>query len=230
MGGMRKLSGPEDLERVIEKSETSSSINSEDLIKPPQTFRQKLAEIIHSNKFQYSIIALVVLDCMLVIGELLIDLDVFETKVKAEEQQLNSSHWDSSHSASHSQHGAHEEAEKTAAEVLHYLSIAILSIFLVELIVKVFAMGKTFFHHKMEMADAVIVLVSFALDIASINEEKLLSAIGLLVVLRLWRLARIVNGEQQSLMQRFPMKAFFPINFFTCSFYFCCNAQRRPSM
>lgn len=200
IGGFAKAN-PEDLERVVEKSDTSSSIVSDDVIQPRQTFRQHVGEVLHSNKFQIVVIILVVLDCIMVIGELLIDLKAFEDEASVGHNITQA--------ASDNPHGTQnpllektlEEAERKeeatilAGEVLHYCSIAILSIFLLEICTKLFAMGKQFFYHKFEIVDAVIVIVSFALDIAFINSEGLSSAFGLIVLLRLWRIGRIVNGE-----------------------------------
>lgn len=199
IGGFRKAD-PEDLERVVEKSDTNSSIMSDDIIKPRQTLREQVGHVIHSHKFQIVVICLVVLDCLLVISELLIDLKAFEDEADVGHNLTLS--------VSNDEHGtkeaikAVEEREKpsfVAAEVLHYCSIAILSIFLLELFFKLFAMGKEFFYHKMEMLDAFIVIVSFVLDIVFIDSEKF-SGFGLLVILRLWRIGRIVNGESQCLL------------------------------
>ena len=203
IGGFVKTN-PDDLERVVEKSDTSSSIVSDDVIKPPQTTREHLLEILHSSKFQIVVICLVLLDCLFVISELLIDLEAFE--LKAEDAHNGTTMATSEayvsndeQSAKHISEGVEEEksAIKIAEEVLHYFSIAILSIFLLELSAKLFAMGKQFFHHKLEIVDAFIVIVSFILDIAFINDDGVTSALGLLVLLRLWRIGRVVNGMYQ---------------------------------
>ncbi|XP_067932631.1 voltage-gated hydrogen channel 1-like [Watersipora subatra] len=191
----------DDLERVVEKSDTSSSIMSDDIIKLPRTIREQIADFVHSRKFQIVVICLVLLDCILVISELLIDLKAFENEASV---GRNLTHTVSKETVVSNDEPSlkkeiieAEEAEEpslVAAEVLHYCSIAILSIFLLELFAKLFAMGKEFFHHKLEIIDAVIVVVSFALDIAFIDSEGLSSVFGLLVLLRLWRIGRIVNG------------------------------------
>lgn len=197
-----KKTQPDDLERVVEKSDTSSSIMSDDIIKPPKTVREQVGHVIHSNKFQIGVICLVILDCLLVIGELLIDLIVYQQEA-AVGHNITQSHTDSSHGAEHESSvkealeeiEREEEPSRIAAEVLHFMSIAILSLFLVELCVKLFVMGKTFFRHKMEIIDAVIVIVSFGLDIAFIDQEGIAGAFALLVILRLWRIGRVVNGK-----------------------------------
>ncbi|NWT43856.1 HVCN1 protein, partial [Chroicocephalus maculipennis] len=78
--------------------------------------------------------------------------------------------------------------------VFHYLSLSILTIFLVEVGFKVFVYRREFFHHKFEVLDGIVVVVSFILDIVLIFREHEFEAVGLLILLRLWRVARIING------------------------------------
>ncbi|XP_050410011.1 voltage-gated hydrogen channel 1-like [Patella vulgata] len=161
------------LEKAIEKDDTNSTIDKSNsnkpktIIKPDPTIRERLAEIIHSQKFHIAVVVLVVLDCILVIAELLIDLDV----VKLEDKENHD-----------------------APKVLHYLSITVLSLFMVEIGVRIFVMRLEFFKHKLEVFDAIVVIVSFILDIVFRNQEGSATGVGLLVVLRLWRVTRILNG------------------------------------
>ena len=157
----------DDLERVIEKEDSNSSLttDSEDGKRTPRTCREKLNHIIHTTKFQIGVIVLVIIDCLLVIAELLIELKVL---------------------------GSHEQS--VVPKVLHFMSIGILSIFLIEIAVKVFVMRQDFFKSKMEVFDAVVVIVSFSLDVAFANREGSSSGVGLLIILRLWRVVRILNG------------------------------------
>jgi len=127
--------------------------------------REQLCELLHSHKAQYAIIALVVIDMIIVIAELLLDLRAIEV-----------------------------HHDNPAPHVLHYISIAILSIFMIELFLKIYAMGFTFFKHKMEVFDGIVVIVSFSLDVAFSGEEGAVDGISLIVLLRLWRVTRIVNG------------------------------------
>lgn len=78
--------------------------------------------------------------------------------------------------------------------VLHGFSLAILCIFVIEIIVKLVAFRLKFFTHKFEVFDAIVVLESFILDIASLHAEETFEAFNLLIILRLWRVVRIVNG------------------------------------
>ncbi|KAK7460782.1 hypothetical protein BaRGS_00038803 [Batillaria attramentaria] len=170
MEGFHKMQ--DDLERVIEKEDTSSTVTTgsdceETLKHGPLTVRQRLDAIIHSHKFQVGIIVLVVFDILLVLSELLFDLEIVRLE------------------------GSHQE---TVPEVLHYCSIFILSLFLIEIGLRIFVMRLSFFTHKLELFDAIVVIVSFVLDVVFRNRQDAASGVGLLVILRLWRVARILNG------------------------------------
>ena len=166
MDGFHKLQ--DDLEKVIEKDGSSSVTDDDDESKHEQTVRECVSHAIHTNKFQICIIILVILDCLLVVVELLLDLRVFELP-------------------DHENH--------IAPKILHYCSIAILSIFMVEIIVRIYVLRLDFFKNKLEMFDSVVVIISFVLDIVYRDQEGAANGIGLLIVLRLWRVTRILNGK-----------------------------------
>ncbi|KFP52360.1 Voltage-gated hydrogen channel 1, partial [Cathartes aura] len=114
---------------------------------------------------QILVVCLVILDALLVLGELLMDLKII-----------------------------HPDKYNIAPKVFHYLSLSILTIFLVEVGFKVFVYRREFFHHKFEVLDGVVVVVSFILDVVLIFREHEFEAVGLLILLRLGRVARIING------------------------------------
>ena len=174
MEGFKKLQHggtADELERVIEKDDSNSSVTTEsDEGKGiSESCHYRLQHVISSNKFQIGIVCLVIFDCLLVITELLMDLHVFKM---------------------------HHYSSQPVAEILHYMSVGILSLFIIEITLKIYVMRQDFFKHRMEVFDAIIVIVTFALDVALAKEEGLLSAIGLLIVLRLWRISSIVNGKE----------------------------------
>lgn len=166
MEGFKKVAA-EDLERVIEKDDSNSSMtaDSEDGKSLPEAFRDKLNHFLNTNKFQIGVICLVILDCLLVITELLIVLRIFELHVS-----------------------------NPVPEIIHYISIGIVSLFLIEIALKLYCLRLDFFKTKMEVFDAIIVIVAFALNIAFANKEGLQSGVGLIIVLRLWRITRVLNG------------------------------------
>lgn len=84
-------------------------------------------------------------------------------------------------------------------QVFHYLSLALVTFFMVELMGKLFAYHLEFFQHKFEVFDGLVVIVSFVLDIVFIFHEDAFDGIGLLILLRLWRVARIINGQSDFL-------------------------------
>ncbi|KAJ1093094.1 hypothetical protein NDU88_006203 [Pleurodeles waltl] len=137
------------------------------------SFRQALKWLLSSHKFQVAIICLVIIDALFVLVELLLDLEIIEP-----------------------------DHDHIAPRVFHYLSVSILSFFLIELFFKLYAFQGEFFHHKFEVMDAIVIVVSFILDIIYISREDVFTAVGLLILLRLWRVARIINGIIISIQTR----------------------------
>uniref|UniRef100_A0A8J8YR10 Voltage-gated hydrogen channel 1 n=1 Tax=Callithrix jacchus TaxID=9483 RepID=A0A8J8YR10_CALJA len=131
----------------------------------PLDFRGTLRKLFSSHRFQVIIICLVVLDALLVLAELILDLKIIQP-----------------------------DKNNYAAMVFHYMSIAILVFFMMEIIFKLYVFRLEFFYHKFEILDAVVVVVSFVLDIVLLFREHEFEALGLLILLRLWRVARIING------------------------------------
>lgn len=133
--------------------------------RPALDFRAKLRKLFSSHRFQVIIICLVILDALLVLAELILDLKIIKP-----------------------------DKNKYAAQVLHCMSIAILAFFMMEIFFKIFVFRLEFLHHKFEILDTVVVVVSFVLDIVLLFREHEFEALGLLILLRLWRVARIING------------------------------------
>ncbi|XP_032732196.1 voltage-gated hydrogen channel 1 isoform X2 [Lontra canadensis] len=133
--------------------------------RPPLDFRATLRKLFSSHRFQVIIICLVILDALLVLAELILDLKIIEL-----------------------------DKNDYAAKVFHYMSFAILTFFMMEIFFKLFVFRMEFFHHKFEILDAIVVVVSFILDFILLFQKHQFEALGLLILLRLWRVARIING------------------------------------
>ncbi|KAM5237735.1 voltage-gated hydrogen channel 1 [Ctenodactylus gundi] len=133
--------------------------------RPARRLRDALRKLFSSHRFQVIIICLVILDALLVLAELILDLRIIQP-----------------------------DKNNYAVQVFHFMSIAILFFFVVEIFLKLYVFRLEFFHHKFEILDAVVVVVSFVLDIALLFREREFEALGLLILLRLWRVARIING------------------------------------
>ncbi|XP_057705518.1 voltage-gated hydrogen channel 1 isoform X3 [Corythoichthys intestinalis] len=141
------------------------------------TFRDSLKRLYSSTRFQVTVVCLVILDAIFVLAELLIDLSI----IKLEHGHL-------------------------APEVFHYLSLALLTFFMLEIGGKLFAYRLEFFQHKFEVFDALVVILSFVLDIVYLFHEDVFDGMGLLILLRLWRVARIINGILVSVKTRAEQK------------------------
>ncbi|KAM9219353.1 voltage-gated hydrogen channel 1 [Leptosomus discolor] len=129
------------------------------------SFQDMMKKLFSSHRFQILVVCLVVLDALLVLGELLMDLKII-----------------------------HPDKYNITPKVFHYLSLSILTVFLVEVGFKIFVYHWEFFQHKFEVLDGIVVVVSFILDVVLIFREHEFEAVGLLILLRLWRVARIING------------------------------------
>ncbi|KAJ6455680.1 hypothetical protein C8R45DRAFT_1035344 [Mycena sanguinolenta] len=84
-------------------------------------------------------------------------------------------------------------------EVLAHISLGITTFFLVEIPVTLWAIGWTFYnpwsgvpHASLHLFDAFIIVMTFVLEIVLKGREQELA--GLLVILRLWRLVKLVGG------------------------------------
>ncbi|XP_005948330.1 voltage-gated hydrogen channel 1-like [Haplochromis burtoni] len=170
-------------QHVVHSDEEELHVSSEELspataqLPVTLTFRDSFKRLYSSERFQVLVVCLVILDAIFVLAELLIDLAVIKLE-----------------------HG------HIAPEVFHYLSLAVLTFFMLELAGKMFAYRLEFFLHKFEVFDGFVVIVSFILDIVFIFHEDAFDGIGLLILLRLWRVARIINGILVSVKNRADQK------------------------
>eukprot|EP00076_Gallus_gallus_P012565 XP_015130783.1 voltage-gated hydrogen channel 1 isoform X1 [Gallus gallus] len=157
-----------DYQKWENEEEDNAEKDSEIKLEPSRghvTFQDVMKKLFSSRRFQIVIVFLVIVDALLVLGELLMDLKII-----------------------------HPDKYHIAPKVFHYLSLSILTIFLVEVGFKIFVYGREFFHHKFEVLDSIVVVVSFILDLVLLFREHEFEAVGLLILLRLWRVARIING------------------------------------
>lgn len=70
--------------------------------------------------------------------------------------------------------------------------------FLLETVIKVAAFGLSFLRMGWEIFDAVVVIVTFVLDVLMQHSHSSTNGLGLFIILRLWRVARILNGMVRS--------------------------------
>jgi len=151
--------------------------------------QEVITRTIESSYFHGLIIFLVIVDTSLVVTEII--LDSFKNQFECQ----NHVH----HALSHHNEMMIERLE-FAMEIAHYSSIGILTFFVIELIVKIYALGKEFWNirkKKMEYFDAFIVITSFAVDLYLLGGEKKIFGEKLLLILsfRLWRFIRIISSK-----------------------------------
>ncbi|XP_074061753.1 voltage-gated hydrogen channel 1-like isoform X2 [Macrotis lagotis] len=114
---------------------------------------------------EVAIVCLVIFDALLVLTELMLDLKIIQP-----------------------------DKENFVAKVFYYLSTTILTFFLVEIALKLYVFHKEFLSHKFEILDVVVVFVSLALDITIMFQVHNFKVLRLVILFRLWRVARIMNG------------------------------------
>lgn len=152
---------------------------------------------------QVFIVSFVIVDCMIVIAELLMDLRILGMIEEAGTRGRTPSK-------------AAIEAQYLIPDVLHSISIgtfhstisstgnsnivfiAVLAMFLLEMLVKLMAFGLTFFRLFWELFDLAVIIVTFALDVLMQHSHSSTNGLGLLIILRLWRVARVLNGMVRS--------------------------------
>lgn len=177
---------------------------SQELIAPngqsearPEKMRchERLHELMHRPIVDATVIFLIVVDALLVVSTLVIEL---RAPCSCPDATANSTVHDQSTISAPAAHGSGDM--EPVLEALHLTSLAILCVFMVEVFLKMFAQREKFFHHKIQVVDAFVIVISFAVDVAVVvikavdESNSILDGLGLLVLLRLWRLVRIVNG------------------------------------
>jgi hypothetical protein len=148
-------------------------------------------QIIEQNYFYKITILLLICDCIFVICQAVLDF----AKVKSE--CLSRNQWFIAR---------HKHEIDIVMKVLHYLSISILTLFVVELFIKLYVFGNDFWNihkRKMEYFDGFIVLFSFYIDIYFlINEDHYFMEykFQMMTSIRIWRFIRIINCKNFSLI------------------------------
>ncbi|KAJ9607649.1 hypothetical protein H2200_007727 [Cladophialophora chaetospira] len=133
--------------------------------------RHNLQRFLSSKWGHYFVIILVAADISCIFADFLVSLHVCE---HAREKRFNLHAW------------------KLAQEVLSYTSLVFSTLFMAELIGSVFAFGFHYFTSLFHAFDAAVILIAFILDLA-LRAGPLEEAGSLVVVLRLWRVFKIIE-------------------------------------
>ncbi len=89
----------------------------------------------------------------------------------------------------HSSSGHHSHALHVFHKVLFYMTVSILSIFVIEITLKIVAFGWRFFTKLLFVFDLIVVVTSLVLEIIFGIRESVV--VGMLLMLRLWRVIRV---------------------------------------
>lgn len=175
-------------------------------------FRSKMKKVLNSHKFHTVVLILIVLDCFFVTAELVIDhINEFLRDAKADLLKncpKNTTEHAVEHTTEHAtEHSSDYEDEQLESgfgrwgpylhvleETFKYMSLAILCLFIIEIIIKLIFTPKSFLK-ILEIFDVFVILVSFSLNIYLFNKKHHIHSItGLITMLRLWRFTEIING------------------------------------
>ncbi|KAJ3053572.1 hypothetical protein HK097_003949 [Rhizophlyctis rosea] len=149
--------------------------------RPEGHWRKELGQFLDQKRFHYLVLFLVVLDLMVVMAEIIITF--------FEQNSCESNHFE----------------EEWWHNTLAHISTAILCLFNIEIALHLIAFGPRYFTHSLlHLFDAIVVITSLALDLALRGKEQ--EVAGLLIVLRSWRLVRVVDGVAMTLEDQYRGK------------------------
>ncbi|KAJ6216512.1 hypothetical protein RDWZM_007669 [Blomia tropicalis] len=182
------------------------------------SFKHKVHSIISSYNFQIIMVVLVLMDCIMVLGEMIIEMQLSIND--CEDYDLGHGHghgggvekvpdWNSTTTDGDQMQPMESVVDPMQihipwichyAHLMHHLeeyfhltSIFILFIFNIELLTHLYTSGYKHFCNWEMALDALIVVVSFWLDIAFLD-SSLKRYLYLLIILRMWRVLRIFHA------------------------------------
>ena len=186
----------------MEEEEVYDNLNpnlTQNTKKTKQTYCEKIRSFLKSEKFHTIVVVLVVFDCLCVTLEL--TLEHIEKYVLGDQKR------------DHVNNDLHFYFH-LFENILKYTTITILALFVLEVVTKLVFIPKVFIESKWEILDALVVVISFAINIYLLKNKQLVMSIGaLLTLLRLWRITEIVNGKliKRNNLSYFQFKLFFII-------------------
>ena len=159
--------------------ENCSRAFEDDAPDEPKNFKNRVDRMMKSNTFQAIIVLLVAVDLMLVTIELCATMDVAKLTSK--------------------------DNQKRVICCIHIASCSILFLFILEVIVRL-AINPKAMWTKWELFDIVVVLASITVDILHIFPSIITTAAEFIIVGRLVRVGRVVNGTFNTLRIRKGVK------------------------
>jgi len=187
--------------------------------------RQKILHFLHSKAVEYTLLGLLLLDLIVLFFELFLSAEyppcpiILRQAVSCcpPEHDTNARWLAEEHSSSICQEpyipltDAQAGCDPHANEWLHHvhvaffsITVAILSLFLIEHILLMICLGvKVFFQHVFYVVDLLVVSISFVLEIVffSLQDELLSTVTGILVLVRVWRFIRVGHGVVEATVE-----------------------------
>ncbi|KAG0376596.1 hypothetical protein BGX24_007502 [Mortierella sp. AD032] len=153
---------------AIPTDDTTVDVDNHDSSTDTSSTRHQIGEILESKKAHIIILSLTAIDVALVILQIAASLLQLDDTKEAQ--------W--------------------FLELLSHTSLAIVSFFVLEIVLKIYAFGLGYFwtsnpHGILHLIDALIIIISFLLEVFLTGAEQELGA--LLIIFRLWRIVKLTG-------------------------------------
>ncbi len=204
-----------------EDNKSSSSSNAKSRRK---SFKKKLNLFFNKQQFHFAIIILVVIVCLLIAGEIVIENVKLSIKISNNSNTISSNRNRNGNSLNNNDHhhvvndypfhfaleskmeednNNDFEFDKSVYSVLEgiekmckYGSLVILTIFVIEIIIKIFYVSNIYRNNFLEILDIFIVNISCGLNMLLLYKKSDIHSItGLIIILRLWRIINIIESN-----------------------------------
>jgi len=177
--------------------DAASSLSSDgiDLEKFPRSdWRMELEDILNTHELHFFLIFLLVVDVLIVVASIALEIEYLESQVDDLKEFCTSGECPLAESTEIGNISLEE-----SKELLFLFSITILSIFLLEFVLKITAVGlKQFLMNHILVFDMMVVIASIVLEMTLENSPEG----GLLILARSWRFIRIGHGLYESIQAR----------------------------
>uniref|UniRef100_A0A7S1TQ72 Voltage-gated hydrogen channel 1 n=1 Tax=Erythrolobus australicus TaxID=1077150 RepID=A0A7S1TQ72_9RHOD len=161
------------------------------------TWRERLVHFLHNRYVTYGMLILLMVDLALVITGVVLEIEALSSEVFDLEHCLEQCLEEPNHNLSDSCHHPEELGSKglsDAESIVAWISVGILSIFLIEHLLMLVGLGvRRFFSHLFYVVDLAVVVLSLVLELVLQHAPES----GLFIIARLWRFARIFHGLYQ---------------------------------
>lgn len=166
---------------------------------------KKIDIYFNSNWFNYIINALTLIDCTCVL--IVLTLEYIELSL-INKKYLEFSKLLTENAFSHNYNKLIVDkkllnkfiTDQSKFEIAHVILtsviLTILGLFIIEIVLKLIFTPRIFLKQKFEIIEAIVIVISFALDLTLLfGNLEILSIISLATLIRLWRIGLIVNGK-----------------------------------